>query len=421
LTSSPPSALSGRRLRGNGRDSFCKTATSRRENVASRVTVTIMGRPTSPTAPFPHSKTLPALWSGAAVTHAAGLGRVGFIDLLEPYPRVIAFVPEHGPQRAPTGIEHRLSVSASSQRGNVDIADKDGCISCPRQPGCALMQVVPPAIGNSGVDGAHAIDSAGALRASEGRLEVAIEPRPFNVLERRVRKGGQLLDPQVDAERLCGARGAHTRLHRAGYLHCHVQIPPAAGVLREAPAAQCVRRKAVAVPKREPSALEEYLPVLVPSGAGFERDPSEGAAGTATHAPAQLRFTVLRASCHILLGDLLAHDRPDTHSRAACPLEVSLQFVGTDEAVLAPQHLHRQIVAVVPDQIGRARHLRQHLPVLVLDSQPQHANGSPATFHTVQIYSISARAATSPRSHSLDLEQGVLPGQKPGASALKLE
>ena len=33
LTSSSSSAFSGRRLRGEGKDSFCKTATSRREIV----------------------------------------------------------------------------------------------------------------------------------------------------------------------------------------------------------------------------------------------------------------------------------------------------------------------------------------------------------------------------------------------------
>ena len=61
LTSSSPS---------RDEDSFRKTAMSRREDVVSRIDVTIMDRSAHGALPSSHSKTLPAFRAGAAVSVA---------------------------------------------------------------------------------------------------------------------------------------------------------------------------------------------------------------------------------------------------------------------------------------------------------------------------------------------------------------
>ena len=90
LTSSPPSAFGRRAERGKDGDSFCKTATFRRENVHCRIDGAMMIRAALRAGPFSYSKTFPALRAGAPVTAAEGLGCISFIDLIEPHAGVIA-------------------------------------------------------------------------------------------------------------------------------------------------------------------------------------------------------------------------------------------------------------------------------------------------------------------------------------------
>lgn len=188
-------------MRGTGGDSFCKTATPRRENVTSRVAVPIMSRAANKTGPYSHSKTLPALRAGAAVTHAAGLGGKRFVDLLEPHSCVIAFVPKHGSQRAPAGIENGLTVSAPGQPGGVDVSNEDGSVAALHEANAALVQEVLPPMGNLGVERPHPILLSGPLGALERRLEIAVEARRLDVLHRLVRESSESFEPEVDAER----------------------------------------------------------------------------------------------------------------------------------------------------------------------------------------------------------------------------
>src|SRR3978361_86430 len=60
LTSSPPSALKGCRLRGKDGDSSCETAMSGRENVDGSVDVTLVCRGALAASPFSYSKTFDA-------------------------------------------------------------------------------------------------------------------------------------------------------------------------------------------------------------------------------------------------------------------------------------------------------------------------------------------------------------------------
>ena len=74
LTSSSPSTCGCRARRGKDGDSFCKTATSRREKVHCRIDIAMMIRATLAAGPFPYSKPFPTLRAGASVTANAGLG-----------------------------------------------------------------------------------------------------------------------------------------------------------------------------------------------------------------------------------------------------------------------------------------------------------------------------------------------------------
>jgi hypothetical protein len=100
-----------------GEDFFRKTAMSRREDILRRIDVTIMDRSARNALPSSYSKTFPALRAGAAVTHATGLGGKRFVDFLEPHACVSAFIRQHGSERAPPRIEHRLGLYLARNRG----------------------------------------------------------------------------------------------------------------------------------------------------------------------------------------------------------------------------------------------------------------------------------------------------------------
>jgi hypothetical protein len=83
----------------------------------SCIDVTIMDRSAHRALPSPYSKLFPAFRSGAAVTHAAGLGGKRFIDLRKPHACVSALVLQHGSKCTPSGIEHRLGLNGSGPLG----------------------------------------------------------------------------------------------------------------------------------------------------------------------------------------------------------------------------------------------------------------------------------------------------------------
>jgi hypothetical protein len=58
---------------------------SRREDIVSCIDVTMMDRSAHSALPSSYSKIFPAFRAGAAVTHAAGLGGIGFIDFSKPH------------------------------------------------------------------------------------------------------------------------------------------------------------------------------------------------------------------------------------------------------------------------------------------------------------------------------------------------
>jgi hypothetical protein len=132
-------------------DSFCKTAKSRRENVGSRIIVTIMDRSANAALPLSYSKTFPALRAGAAFTLATGLGGKRFVDFIEPHACVSASIPKHGSERTPPCIQNRLCLSGFGEGGGIRVADED-CTVAFDQLGAQIVQEVLPPIRDLGVN-----------------------------------------------------------------------------------------------------------------------------------------------------------------------------------------------------------------------------------------------------------------------------
>src|SRR5271156_3284428 len=147
---------------------------SRREDIVSCIDVTIMDRFAHRALPSPYSKIFPAFGAGAAVTHAAGLGGKRFIDFRKPHACVSALVQQHGSKCAPSRIEHRLGKSSLCELRGIHVADEHSPVGLD-QAGAELMQEILAPIRDLGMNRSNALSMAGALRASEERLPVAVK------------------------------------------------------------------------------------------------------------------------------------------------------------------------------------------------------------------------------------------------------
>ena len=132
-------------------------------------------------------------------THAAGLGGKRFIDFIEPYPCVIAFVPKHGSKRTPPCIEHGLRLLSLCKGGSVHIANEDRTVGS-HQAGAELMQKIFPAVRDLGVKRPGTWFLSRSLRASKLRLQVAVEAFGLDRRQSCVAKGRELSQAQVNAE-----------------------------------------------------------------------------------------------------------------------------------------------------------------------------------------------------------------------------
>ena len=156
---------------------------SRRETVPCRVDVAVVGGSALTTGPISYSKPCdtfrPLGWQCA--TARAGLGGVAFVNFFEQYPCAIAFVPEHGSEAAPAGIEYGFCHPCLGQRERLHVAD-EYCSVTVGQLGAALLQKIGTTISDLGVDRLDPSRFAGALRHGECWLEVAIKRMSLNLV-----------------------------------------------------------------------------------------------------------------------------------------------------------------------------------------------------------------------------------------------
>src|SRR5882757_9297918 len=147
---------------------------SRREDIVSRIDVTIMDRSAHSALPSSDSKIFPAFGAGAAVTHAAGLGGKRFIDFIKPHACVLALVQQHGSKCAPARIEYRLGHSGLGESAGIDVTDEDRTVGL-EQTGAQFMQEIFAPIRDLGVNRPGSVSMAGALCDSQHRFQVAVK------------------------------------------------------------------------------------------------------------------------------------------------------------------------------------------------------------------------------------------------------
>jgi len=373
LTSSSPS---------KDEDSFCKTAMSRRKDIVSCIDVTIVDCSAHRALPSSYSKTLPALRAGAAFTHAAGLGGKRFIDLREPHACVSALVQQHGSEGAPSGIEHRLSLSGLGESGGIHVADEDSTVGLD-QAGAQFVKGIFSPIGDFGLNCSEPLRFPGALRARQGGLEVAvttsgIDRRP-TITERR-----KALQPQIypDArdrpiEDRSDRRFMSPVRHPLRARDADIQIPSSAAVLTEITRAQFEVAQAIAVPERQPPAGEVDLAPSIANRSDFEGNPAPRAARTAALAPGQSYLSVLSAPPRVFFGDHL--HRLNRQMQGALSARDSFEKRPEIESRQKPpfplEHFHRQFVAVIEDRVDLARQGAQPRGVPALHPQAQDPDG----------------------------------------------
>ena len=100
---------------------------------------------------------------------------IAFIDFLEPYARAIAFVLEHGAERAPAHIQHRLGHVGLGERRGVHVADEDDTV-LPYERHGLFLQKVFFAISDFCVKRRNALRLACPLSPAERRFISTIEP-----------------------------------------------------------------------------------------------------------------------------------------------------------------------------------------------------------------------------------------------------
>jgi hypothetical protein len=177
-------------------DFFRKTAMSRREDILRCIDVTIMDRSALPSS---YSKTFPALRASAAVTYAAGLGGKRFVDFLEPHACVSAFIRQHGSERTPPRIEHRLGLSGLRQSGRVHVANEHSTVAI-GHTGTQFVQEIFPPVGHFGVNPSGTCSVARPLSARERGFETAVEALGLDRWQAAVTEACKVRQSQIDAD-----------------------------------------------------------------------------------------------------------------------------------------------------------------------------------------------------------------------------
>ena len=149
----------------------------------SCIDVTIMDRFAYRALPPSYSKTFPAFRAGTAVAHAAGLGGKRFIDFLEPYACVSAFIRQHGSKRTPPRIGHRLGLLGLCERGGIDVTDED-CTVGLDQSGAQFVQEILAPICDLGVNRSGSVSMPGALRARYTDIQIPASTAVFTKITR---------------------------------------------------------------------------------------------------------------------------------------------------------------------------------------------------------------------------------------------
>jgi hypothetical protein len=284
---------------------------SRREDIVSCIDVTIMDRSAHSALPSPYSKVFPAFGAGAAVTRAAVLGGKRFTNFIKPHACVSALVLQHGSERTPPRIEHRLGLSGLSQSGGIHVADEDGTVGL-HQTGAQFMQEIFSPIRDLGMNRSGSVSMAGALGAGQHGFQVAVKALRLDRRQSLISERGKSRQPQIDSQ--TRDRAIEDRTHgrfislipQLHARHTDIQIPASAAVFTEITRTQFEAGETIAVPQRQPPSREVDLSASIANRSDLEGNPAKRAACAAALAPpGQPDFSMLTAPPRVFFRDLL--------------------------------------------------------------------------------------------------------------------
>jgi hypothetical protein len=207
--------------------------------------------------------------------------------------------------------------------------------------------------------------------------------------------------------------------------HTDIQIPASAAVFAEITRPQFEVAQPIAVPQRKPSTREVDLSPSIANCSDLKGNPPKRPPCPTALAPGQPNFLMLSAPPCIFFRDLLHRlDRKMQGTvTARSAFEERPEIKSRQETPLALEHLDRQLVAVIEDQVDLARQAAKPLSVLVLHPQAQDPNS--ATSRAGHPYSLPKFYPITPWQTSRNANRGrharvrVLPslaGLKAGVS-----
>ena len=309
-----------------------------------------MDRSAQSALPSYYSKTFPAFRAGAAATHAAGLGRKRFIDFIEPYACVSAFIPKHGSKRTPSRIENGLCLLSLCKGGGVHVADEYRTVGF-HQTCAELVQKIFPPILDLCVNRPGTRLLTRPLRSIKLGFQTAVEALGLDRRQSCVAKGRELSQAQINAyarnrslqDRLNG-RLISLTFRSLSSRHTDIQIPASSGILTEVAAAQFKVLQAKTVPKREPASGEVDLARVVSNRPDLEGNPSQRAAHASAFTPSEPDLPMLPAAARVFLRDLLDCLRRQMQRTLATrrALQKGPKIVAGQEASFALEYLDRK-------------------------------------------------------------------------------
>lgn len=169
------------------------------ENIHRCVDVAIMRRPTVGTLPVPHSKRAHTFRTACGDRPAARarLGSVSFVSFNKHSSVPSGLIAEHMPELCPACIKDGLCHPRLDELGGAHIANDDQTILT-RDPCRLLVKMVPPCIGDLGVNSADSTLSACTLRCGKRRFVATKMLESRNFLP--VAKSGKIFQPQVNTD-----------------------------------------------------------------------------------------------------------------------------------------------------------------------------------------------------------------------------
>lgn len=291
---------------------------------------------TATTAPGSYYEALSTLWAAARTACGTDLRGKSLInlDVLTPVPD--GFVAKVRSKLRPAGIEHGFGQAGSGQSVRIDIADADAPVLA-HEPCGQLVQKMLAAVRDLRMDGSRAWLTCSTLCDGERLFVLAVDAWGLDLLTGGERDQG--LETDVDAD-LPGPV-----LPVFGDLDLQIQIPAAAGILREA-AAEDLPLDGTAEPEPVPPPNEDHRIVLQSNGPRrLEGDPPQ----RLSTSPSRPLAAGIPGESE-LLADRLHGIRVQAEELAAAVSEID-QIEARGPALVVPPSGVVNLAAIVPDPI----------------------------------------------------------------------